>query len=90
MTLKANTMPFRASRQCGRKVQCSGFWGEGIERSGKCKQIQMNAYSRKNSNSSSHSRARKLTAGVAHSVLMSEVSEETAVSGFSTLIFKST
>ncbi|KAG6591303.1 Glucose-1-phosphate adenylyltransferase large subunit, chloroplastic/amyloplastic [Cucurbita argyrosperma subsp. argyrosperma] len=78
VTLKANTMPFRASRQCGRKVQCSGFWGESIERSGKCKQIQMNAYSRKNSNSSSHSRARKLTAGVAHSVLMSEVSEETA------------
>lgn len=82
VALKPNTMPFRISSQCV-KNQCSVFWGESVGRSGMCKQIQRNAYSRKNSNSSPRSTARKLTPGVAYSVLMSEISEETTVSGFS-------
>lgn len=86
MTLKANTIPFRISGRCARN-QRSGFWGESIGRSGRCNQIQMNVHSRKNS--SSQSRARKLKPGVAHSVLMSDIIEETLVSGLSTLIFKS-
>lgn len=88
MALKPNTMPFRITSQCVRN-QCSGFWGDGIGRNGRSKQIQRNAYSLKNSNSSSFSRARKLAPGVAYSVLMSEINEETSVNGFCALLFKS-
>ncbi|KGN59984.1 glucose-1-phosphate adenylyltransferase large subunit 1 [Cucumis sativus] len=77
VALKPNTMPFRITSQCVRN-QCSGFWGDGIGRNGRSKQIQRNAYSLKNSNSSSFSRARKLAPGVAYSVLMSEINEETS------------
>ncbi|XP_038897714.1 glucose-1-phosphate adenylyltransferase large subunit 1-like isoform X2 [Benincasa hispida] len=83
VALKANTMPFRISSQCI-KNQCSGFWGENIGRSERWKQIQRNAYSRKNSKSSSCSRARKVAPGVAYSVLMSEISEETTAPIFET------
>lgn len=85
-TLKANAIPFRIGSQCARN-QRSVFWGGSIGRSGRCEQIQMNVHLR--NNSSSQNRAEKLKPGVAYSVLMSDISEETSVCEFSTWYLKS-
>ncbi|XP_022981853.1 glucose-1-phosphate adenylyltransferase large subunit 1-like isoform X1 [Cucurbita maxima] len=73
VTLKADSIPFRISGQCGWN-QRSVLWGESIRR---CKQMQMNVHPR--NNPSSQTCATKLKPGVAHSVLMSDIDEEAMI-----------